>query len=163
VLPAAAAVPTVALCSTHSCSCTPGRYKVPLCEAPFASCNSGPLLLGRGQAPSGIERNAPNTLDGCADGDAGVYSEDPSVEYINVRSLSGATIKPESAVTVEAKVHCKDASDVIALFHSASASTPDWRLVSEQVSAAHSFASMHTCSAAMVIANRGVVPMLMAL
>eukprot|EP00956_Cyclotella_meneghiniana_P010114 scaffold13968_cov32-Cyclotella_meneghiniana.AAC.1 len=62
------------------------NYGVPFCRAVGNECSSGELLIGRGNILGGNENNAPNTLDGCPDGDLGTYWADESLEKIVVRA-----------------------------------------------------------------------------
>jgi hypothetical protein len=66
--------------------------KVPRCATAGAVCDSGSLLIGRGNIAGGPERNAPNTLDSCADGDSGTYRVDPSLESLHVSGQGAAGI-----------------------------------------------------------------------
>lgn len=45
-------------------------------------CDSVTLLVGRSSL--GPELNAPNTIDGCADGSAGTYGLDESLDRLRV-------------------------------------------------------------------------------
>ena len=100
---------------------------VPRCAGPAASCDSGSLLAGRG--PLGPEPNAPNTLDGCADGGAGTYLIDESVERVRVSTLDGAALAPGKAVRVEATVWAYAIGDTVQLFAAPDATAPVWQLV----------------------------------
>jgi hypothetical protein len=66
-------------------------------------CDSGSLFDGR--AGLGPEANAPSTLSGsCADGLAGVYHEDESLDWIKVSSVDGLPLAPGKLARVEARV-----------------------------------------------------------
>lgn len=52
------------------------NYKAPRCLLYGSECTSEQLLDGRGSMSGGNEANAPNTVDNCQDGDAGVYHSD---------------------------------------------------------------------------------------
>jgi hypothetical protein len=58
----------------------------PRCDTFASSCSSVDLLNGRGSIINGAETNGPNTLDMCADGDAGEYHIDQSLDKIVVKS-----------------------------------------------------------------------------
>jgi subtilisin family serine protease len=100
---------------------------VPACATPGSRCASGPLLEGRG--PVGPEAHAPNTVAGlCADGAAGTYRRDESVEAIEVRS-AGADLAEGVLVDVSVKVWAYPdfASDRVDLYFAADAAAPDWQ------------------------------------
>lgn len=61
-------------------------YGAPRCSVWGTECSSGELLAGRGTMTGGNEPNAPNTIDGCQDGNSGTYKSDESLEKIVVRS-----------------------------------------------------------------------------
>eukprot|EP00970_Alexandrium_tamarense_P011795 scaffold2570_cov223-Alexandrium_tamarense.AAC.21 len=74
---------------------TPGGQQValydsglgaPQCELAGSECSSGLLLVGRGDLEGGIESNAPNTVDECLDGRAGMFHSDESIDKIVIRS-----------------------------------------------------------------------------
>lgn len=62
------------------------NYGVPRCTVWGTECSSEQLLAGRGSMTNGNEPNAPNTIDGCQDGNSGTYKVDESIEKIVVRS-----------------------------------------------------------------------------
>ena len=97
--------------------CTPGREQSsPLphtpkkpkgithaCSTVSSSCSSGTLLNGRGTR--GPEANAPNTLNrGCADGTAGTYHSDESLDALRISTVNGSDLAAGKAVRVEATV-----------------------------------------------------------
>lgn len=75
---------------------------VPHCMTISRGCSTGDLVLSRGTITDGNELNAPNTLDGCTDGDTGSYLQDESLERVVVESLSGDYITEGSSVKVTA-------------------------------------------------------------
>lgn len=77
---------------------------VPLCSTPADVCDSGVLLKSRGSLTP-PEQNAPNTLDGCIDGNTGVYSSDESLERLRVISVGGGTLRKGTTVEVQATVY----------------------------------------------------------
>ncbi|MCC7382139.1 MAG: S8 family serine peptidase [Deltaproteobacteria bacterium] len=103
---------------------------VPICRAPAASCDTGPLVDGR--ASLGPEHRAPNTLRGsCADGIAGSYHADESIDRIAVSSLDGAPLTEgataQIAVTVWA--YATYTGDFLDLYATADTSSPSWTLI----------------------------------
>ncbi|KAL7461784.1 hypothetical protein ACHAXS_002188 [Conticribra weissflogii] len=104
--------------------------KVPLCSTPGGACDSGPdLLKGHGNT-SPPEPNQPNTLDGCPDGESGVYLTDETVESIKVKSLDGGAIGPGREIVIEAKVFTwSSTSDTVDFWYTSDATNPDWKLV----------------------------------
>jgi hypothetical protein len=115
-------------------SSTPGNavysttYRAPMCGTATASCDSGTLLIGR--ASLGPETNAPNTLGAsCADGTAGTFHSDESIDRVKLVSLDGATIRAGAKARLEATVWAWGTSDILDVYRSASATAPSWVLV----------------------------------
>ena len=77
---------------------------VPFCQEVLAGCDSGALLNGRGSM-SPAESNAPNTLDGCPDGDSGTYYSDESLERIKVVSVGNGVLRKGTTVEIQATVY----------------------------------------------------------
>ncbi len=76
---------------------------VPACSGTGSFCDSGPLLDGR--ASLGPEPHQPNTLHAtCADGTAGTYHVDPSVDRILVATDDGSTLRAGTTARVEIRV-----------------------------------------------------------
>jgi len=78
--------------------------KVPKCSKASSSCSTGGLVAGRGIL--GPEQNAPNSLDGCTDSNAGTYQISESIEEITVSSNTQNNMREGDTVTVTAKVIC---------------------------------------------------------
>jgi hypothetical protein len=100
---------------------------IPACGTAGTRCASGALLEGRG--PAGPEQNAPNTIGGlCADGAAGTFRLDESVEAIEVRS-AGADLAEGVLVDVSVKVwgYPDFANDRVDLYFAADAAAPAWQ------------------------------------
>ncbi len=75
----------------------------PRCGSVSSSCSSGTLLNGR--AALGPETNAPNTLNkGCADGTAGSYHSDESLDALRIYTVDGTDLAAGKQVRVEATV-----------------------------------------------------------
>jgi large repetitive protein len=105
------------------------KLKVPACAVPAASCDSGALVVGRGLL--GPEPDAPNTLAGAyADGAAGAFHVDSSVDRVLVRTDDLSTLRRGDTVRVEVWVFASDAwaSERVDLFTSGNptATTPGW-------------------------------------
>jgi alpha-tubulin suppressor-like RCC1 family protein len=102
--------------------------RTPVCYASGVGCDSGVLLDGR--AGLGPERNAPNTLVGsvCADGTAGGYHSDESLDRLLIRSVDGTPMRQGRAVVVEATVWAwaGGGSDVLDLYYTSDAFNPSW-------------------------------------
>ncbi len=103
---------------------------VPACAVPVAACDTGPLVAGRG--PVGPERGAPNTLGGtCADGGAGVFHLDESIDGIRIASLDGAPLAVGKGVEVQVKIwaYVDFTRDALDLYAAGDAASPSWRLL----------------------------------
>jgi hypothetical protein len=83
------------------------QLKAPRCTGPAFYCDSGALLDGR--AGLGPEANAPNTLrNSCADGPAGTYHVDPSIDAVRVYSPDAAPLAAGQRVIAEVEVFASD-------------------------------------------------------
>ncbi|WP_375764765.1 Ig-like domain-containing protein [Archangium gephyra] len=93
--------------------------RVPRCDSATARCDSRELLLGRG----GQERNTPNTLDGCVDGNSFEYSfQREAVERIRVIREDGTALAVGKRVRIEVDVRAGYIpADTLELYHSANA------------------------------------------
>jgi hypothetical protein len=64
--------------------------KAPACLNTSTTCDSGMLLTGRAAIAGGLEPNQPNTLSGlCADGSAGTFHVNESIDRIRVFTSEG--------------------------------------------------------------------------
>lgn len=105
-------------------------FAAPACLADATSCHSSWLLDGRGRL--GPEANAPNTVPGsaggpCADGANGDYHSDESIDFVAVRSVSGATLTAGAAAEVEVRAWVFDPmEDRVEVFVASNASAPEW-------------------------------------
>ncbi|WNG56934.1 hypothetical protein F0U59_20840 [Archangium gephyra] len=101
----------------------------PRCETVGSVCDSGLLLLGRGNA--GPELHAPNTLfNSCADGLYGTYHADESNDRIRVLTVDGTPFAAGKTVRVEATVWAwagSPATDKLDLYYTADAHNPSWQ------------------------------------
>ncbi|MEM6959651.1 MAG: hypothetical protein AAF645_28465, partial [Myxococcota bacterium] len=77
------------------------------------------------------ELNAPNTLDGCADGSSGSYLSDESLERVVLRSVSGENFSAGSTVVVEFDVWAWSGfdNDTLDVYYAANANAPSWTLI----------------------------------
>jgi len=84
------------------------ELNVPSCSTASSSCSTGGLVAGRGKLgpEEGPEQNAPNSLDGCTDSDAGNYNISESIEAITVSSNTPGNMREGDSVTVTATVIC---------------------------------------------------------
>jgi hypothetical protein len=99
---------------------------VPVCSAAGSSCDSRALLDGRDGV--GPEPNQPNTLDGCADGTAGIYHSDESIDRIVVSTLDGSELTEDATVRIDATVWSwgNGSLDTLDLYYAADANSPSW-------------------------------------
>lgn len=100
----------------------------PKCGTVNSVCDSGPSLLN-GRANLGPELSKPNTLGGtCADGAAGVYHGDESVDRLKVSTTDGTPFAAGKTVRIEATVWAYSvfASDKLDLYYTANANNPSW-------------------------------------
>jgi len=100
--------------------------RVPVCGGTGgAGCASGTLLTGRG--PLGPEPSAPNTLQGsCADGTAGTFHSDESLDQLRVVSVDGTPLARGKSVRVEASVWAFSTANQLDLYVAADAQAPVW-------------------------------------
>jgi subtilisin family serine protease len=110
------------------------KLGAPSCSRVAAFCDSGSLLVGR--ASLGPEPNAPNTLvtgtgKRCADGTAGTFHVDPSVDAIHVGTLDGAQLAAGKTVRVDAKVWASSAwkTEALDVYSASDATSPSWTYV----------------------------------
>ncbi|RKH34975.1 hypothetical protein D7Y13_04230 [Corallococcus praedator] len=105
----------------------------PVCATLSSSCDSDSLLVGRDAL--GPEPHAPNTLttSACADGTAGVFHVDPSLDRLVVKTLDGGPFQPGKTVQVDVTLWNASSSTRVDLFSAASASSPNWIFVGSLV------------------------------
>ena len=106
--------------------------KAPKCATVGALCDTGGLVDGR--ASLGPETNAPNTIgSACADGTAGSYHSDESLDRLKIATVDGTNLAPGKAVKIEATawVWSGYGSDHLELYLTtdASAASPVWTLL----------------------------------
>ncbi len=103
----------------------------PRCDTNTSRCDTQNLLQGRGPA-AGPELNAPNTLDGCADGSGSGYQTFESIERIRVIRLDGKPMASGQQVRVEVDVLPRNNTygsygvDTLDLYYAADATQPSW-------------------------------------
>ena len=101
--------------------------RAPRCSTPSSSCDSGTLLVGRGQV--GPEPNRPNTVNAsCPDQNAGSFHRDESNDRIVVATLDGAPLASGKTVRVSATVWAWSGytADKLDLYSAAQAASPVW-------------------------------------
>ncbi len=106
----------------------------PRCPAPLPACDSGSLVQGRG--PVGPEPHAPNAIGGtCADGSAGAFHLDESVDAVRVATLDGTPLAVGAGVEVQVKVwsYVDYFHDALDLYAAADATAPAWRYLGTAV------------------------------
>ncbi len=102
---------------------------VPKCTLPFRSCDSGPsLLLGKDTMTGGAEPNQPNTIhSSCADGAAGTFHVDESIDRLVVATTNGLSMSQGSIVKISATVWVADTTqDALDLYYATNANNPTW-------------------------------------
>jgi subtilisin family serine protease len=102
----------------------------PRCGVPGPVCDSGPVLEGRGSV--GPERNAPNTIGlPCADGGAGFFHIDESVDAIRIATLDGSPLAVGKGLEIRVKVwaYVDYSADALDLYIARGASAPQWEYV----------------------------------
>lgn len=113
-------------------------YGAPECKAEGPRCQTSLLLDGRGALgpePNGSNNRIfpcptaadPGAVCQCLDGDAGVYHEDESIDFISISSRDGGDLVGGGLVDVEVRAWIFDrAQDRIDLFYAADATDPVW-------------------------------------
>jgi hypothetical protein len=104
---------------------------VPRCTLVGGVCDSGPVLLnGRANIAGGPEPNQPNTINNsCADGTAGTFHVDESLDRMTISTLDGTPFAPGKTVRVDVKVWSFSGNDRLDLFSAADAANPAWTLI----------------------------------
>ncbi|WP_242360263.1 MULTISPECIES: Ig-like domain-containing protein [Anaeromyxobacter] len=100
----------------------------PRCAAPGPVCDTGPVVLGRGQV--GPERNAPNTIHSmCVDGAGGAFHLDESIDAIRISTPDGGALAVGKAAEIHVGVfaYADFAADALDLFAAPDAAAPTWR------------------------------------
>jgi leucyl aminopeptidase len=119
----------------------------PRCPDRGPSCDSGVTLAGRG--PLGPEPFAPcNIGASCADGAAGAYGIDESIERIRVETVDGGFLAPGKTVRIDVTFRAYATSDALHLFWAADATAPSWAPVASLAPVA---GGLQTASATFVV------------
>jgi hypothetical protein len=101
--------------------------RAPACAIRGSGCDTGGLVAGR--ATKGPEQNAPNTIGAtCADGTAGTYHSDESIDRVKVATTSGAALAPGVTVRVEVTVWAYSTTDRLDVWFAPDAASPAWVL-----------------------------------
>jgi hypothetical protein len=105
--------------------------KAPKCATVGSFCDSGTLVDGRDHIASGAEPDAPNTIGAsCADGTAGTYHEDESLDRLRVATTDGSSLAPGKTVSVQATVWAYSPTyDFLDLYGAPDATNPTWTLL----------------------------------
>ena len=134
-------------CTSDTCAsgqCVAGPWTCPLaqydsslgapaCRSLGASCGvreDDELMMARGTMGPG-EPNAPNTLDGCLDGDSGTFHNDESNDALKVHTVSGNAFAEGEEVMITATVwaYSSYASDAADFYYAADATNPNWQYI----------------------------------
>jgi hypothetical protein len=109
-------------------------YKAPACASGGKSCDTGASIInGRGSMTSGIEPNAPNTINSsCADGNSGTYHSDESIDRMSIATNDGTAFSGAKAVTASITVWCYSSADSLDLYYTNNVSSPTWTLINTQ-------------------------------
>jgi hypothetical protein len=110
--------------------------RVPSCLILGSVCDSGDLLLGRGEnagPDGGPEPNQPNTIhDSCPDGHYGVWHSGEQQDRISVYTQDGSPFVPGSQVVLEVTVYpdwTDYDEDYLDVYYTADANNPDWTYI----------------------------------
>ncbi|WP_224245000.1 endopeptidase [Hyalangium gracile] len=116
---------TANVCSPSTAIYNP-NFKTPYC-ASGCGCDTGTLVRGRGSMYGGVESNRPNTLGGtCADGNAGTFHVDESIDKLVLKSVDRSTIMPGTALKLDVSVWCQSGTDRVDLYYTTNAASPSW-------------------------------------
>jgi len=104
--------------------------KAPKCGSVGSTCDSGASLLN-GRAALGPEPNQPNTINSsCADGTAGTYHSDESVDRLKVATTDGTAMAAGKTVNITTTMYAySTTADTVDLYYAANASSPTWTLI----------------------------------
>ena len=112
--------------------------QAPKCAQVGIECDSGPVLLrGSGNMSGGSEPNQPNTIgDSCADGSAGSFHIDESIDRLRVFTLDGQPLAPGKQVRLEASTWIfATGNDRLDLYYAPNANAPAWTFLTTLVPA----------------------------
>jgi len=97
---------------------------VPVCATLGNTCDTMNLTKGRGTV---TERNAPNTLDGCADGTGYDYSSYEKINRIQLSRVNGEYFAEGRRARIDVHVIAYNhAPDHIELYYASNANNPSW-------------------------------------
>ncbi len=129
--------------------------KVPRCDTVLAHCDTRTLVKGR--ALLGPERNSPNTLDGCADGPAGSYRYDESIERIRIIREDGTALAAGKRVRIEVDAWVFNAAyNTLYLYGATNATQPSWTFITSVKPPSGSDQKLTTLSAEYVLPEGGL-------
>jgi hypothetical protein len=75
----------------------------------------------------GFEMNNPNTINrSCADGNAGAFGRDESINKLRLTTADKGLIVPGKSVKLEVTAYCVNATDKVDLYYTANAASPSW-------------------------------------
>ena len=103
-------------------------FGVPRCATAESACDTGPLVLGRGDL--GPEPNAPNTLGGtCPDGTGGTFHANQSLDRLRISTSDGLPIATGKTLLIDTTVWDSSGYDVLDLYYTSTPASPVWTLI----------------------------------
>ncbi|WP_158626555.1 Ig-like domain-containing protein [Corallococcus interemptor] len=129
----------------------------PVCPSVASGCDSDALLVGRG--PLGPELHAPNTVAAspCADGTAGTFHVDASLDRLEVKTLDGSPLQAGRTVQVNVTLWNASAATRVDLFSAASANSPNWVLQASLTPGAATGAQVLSATYVLPVGSRQVL------
>ncbi len=122
--PTNASLPSSTLLSGSGLAQYDSSFTAPVCRGSSNSCDSGDLLLGRAS-----EVNAPNTIDGCSDGQDKNATYNESVSRIIISSINGDELRGGNVAKIQATVISRSRKDRVDFYFASDASSPIWRFI----------------------------------
>ncbi len=117
---------TANICSPSTATFNP-NFRAPSCGA-GCGCDTVNLVKGRGTMAGGFEQNNPNTINrSCADGNAGTFNRDESINRLQLSTPDKGLIVPGKSVKLDVSVYCINGTDKVDLFYTTNASNPSWQ------------------------------------
>jgi hypothetical protein len=122
--PTNASLPSSTLLSGTGLAQHDSSFTAPVCRGSSNICDSGDLLHGRAS-----EVNAPNTIDGCSDGQDKNTTYNESVSRIVVRSINGDELRGGNVAKIQATVISRSRKDRVDFYFASDATSPVWKFI----------------------------------